>query len=73
MSIFTVFLFPSCVRKRNAEERFADVYLDGEMGEENYGADGKPISCPELVDDLMQPRPVCFHIPTFVLYDQQSN
>lgn len=51
MSNFTVFLFPSCVRKRNAEERFADVYLDGEMGEENYGADGKLISCPELVDD----------------------
>lgn len=42
--------------------------LVGEMGEEDYG---KLISCPELIDDLKQPCPVCFHIPTFVLYDQQ--
>lgn len=44
-----------------------------ETGEENYGAGGKPISGPELIDDLMQPCLVCFHIPTFVLHDQQLN
>lgn len=31
------------------------------------------ISCPERSDDLMQPCPVCFHIPAFVLYEQQLN